>query len=309
MEDPPFLPPPLPRPLSRTQTPDRSFPFQQQHTQQRDSPQPWGIHGPQGALGRPYAHLNEQDALEEFQFLCKRAFTVARCGDHSIEALGLGNSLSTVGSNSSNEDISSLLPILSRFTLYLKALGLFEIAMENITKYKMEFLSQKSHFSNRTGTVTKLDSLLEWLNEQFQTFFKRADRLKKHIQDTLGMSNSVDEEQDSGSADEMDDEESVKGKRRRGGKVFPPERLNPMLLPTMNIPSAEKLIYEWAMKWAKDAAIEEMMNNNVSALANYRAALRLFEQLVTEQVDQHDTIILQSVISDLQTRIDSLQGA
>jgi len=211
----------------------------------------------------------------------------------------------------SSDDSGVVTPQLSRLTLYLKALSLFESSISAVNQYKQQqqYATQKtSHFPSRPGALVlpKLDSLLEWLVEQFQLYFKRSERLKKHVQDALGMASSIDDDAEgTGSGDDLDDElePTAKGKRRRGGKIFTPE----LSFPSVHIPSAEKLIYEWAMKLAKDAAISEMMNNTNYALSNYRSSLRLFEQLAAEQVDQHDSVILQTVASEIQARVDALQ--
>eukprot|EP00456_Euglypha_rotunda_P056479 TRINITY_DN4644_c0_g1_i16.p1 TRINITY_DN4644_c0_g1~~TRINITY_DN4644_c0_g1_i16.p1 ORF type:complete len:340 (-),score=57.60 TRINITY_DN4644_c0_g1_i16:201-1118(-) len=258
------------------------------------------IENPKKVIGITY--VNEAEAYEAFHAMLGRAYVIARCGDFNS-----GENVTSSGSLAGSDDSlsSSVALALPPLALYVKALSVYNAAIVAIAKYKQEY---SHHQRGQQPLPEQFNQLSQHLTAQFQHYFKKADRIRKHIQESLGMSSPIDEEYENTPSDEDDDILIVKGKRRGSiGKVLTPEPTAPTMMPMG--PAAEKLIYDWALKLAKDAAVEEMMGNPNTAIQNYRNALRLLEQLTLEpSVDEHDLAVLNLAMVDLQNRIDLIHS-
>jgi len=250
--------------------------------------------------------LNENDALEEFQALSKGAFLVAKCGDNQANE-GVSFSASTL--TGSEDSTHGGVLLLGPLVLYIKALSLFRDALTAVTVYKEECLqSTKTSTQVSSSTLQKLDSLIECLTDHFQLYFKKSDRLRKHLQDSYGLSpaDADDEEDEDEPADGYVVGRRSKSRRPNLGKLGTPESEKLLSIPCG--PSAERLIYEWSLKLAKGAAVDEMMGNSVTALQNYRYAFSLLQQLTQESLDSHDLAVLRKIMADLHYRIEAIQA-
>ena len=86
------------------------------------------------------------------------------------------------------------------------------------------------------------------------------------------------------------------------------EKLKDVLEKDLIPSSPEKMIYEWGLQSGREAAVDELMGKNDSALKKYKRAYRLFELLTQEkEAREQDRAILHHYMTSFMARIDLLR--
>ncbi len=241
-----------------------------------------------------YTHSNDKDAVDNISISEKRALLVMHLAESKTR---------------SNEQASAVV-------LLIKGLDLLHHCIKSIADYyaltrpglpplslrsqppfgAMDVAGVDADSQGDYPTEVKLQLLLQHAVQQFRIHFKHLQR----VQASLGLTSP------SLSA-------SSRGHSLLGAGFSPSPQSGPVpqdsasAFLTHSPPMcAEKLLYDWGLQMAKDAALDEMMSGpSRQALKKYKRAYRVMEQLSLERGARlEDVAILRGYINDLGARIE-----
>jgi hypothetical protein len=229
------------------------------------------------------AFMSDAELIEEVNDLCQRAGLIAKYGD-TLAAEGGGSAPQMYNKQSQIE------PLGGALGLYIKALNMFIQGIHMINEHRILKASQ----GQAEVVSSEFDGAASWLAEKFQKYYLLATQIRALLQDSMKERSY----RDLSLLKTPSSDSSLSGTQPQSSGIK-----------TTVLPSAEKLIYERAQKLAKEGTVDELIGSYKAALANYRQALLLFNQLALDANatgDEHDESVLQTCTQHLQERIDAL---
>lgn len=161
------------------------------------------------------------------------------------------------------------------FSLYIRALNAFHFVLFQAKEWlrqeeDVDPLGVMLGGSSLRGTDadTALRDLTQWLATQFRKCMGRAAVIRQRLADS---------------------------KAARMSAPAPSAAFT-------DTPCVEKLVYDGAMKFAKEAAVDELMNKREDAEQKYKLAGRLLESLYSDDLEEHDRLVLQQFIKEFNRR-------
>jgi hypothetical protein len=163
--------------------------------------------------------------------------------------------------------------------LYTKGLAMFLAATKHISDWKLvrasdKVMSDHHDASQQQDTLRQADAFVRWMEECFVVYVKKAQHVRKTLQDVVGADKAVD---------------ALQGV------------------------CTEKLLFDWALQvLCRQAAVEELMGATSTALKQYKHAFRVLELLhslctQTSPGGTEDRLALIHLMNDVKGRLTLLQ--
>jgi hypothetical protein len=261
------------------------------------------------------AFVTESEALEQFQAMNARAMLIARCAEVKEQAIhvaplqtltGFGNyspptsspgalSSASHGSSTATTALSTSLTAASvsqsmaiALVLYTKALQLFHRTINTVSEYRksqgqgqqgqgLDSTSPRGAMIGHRNSLQKIDAFVKALAETFSLYMKKAEKLRERLKQHAGAVRVS-----SSTKDELRDDMGATD-------------------------CAERVLHEWAVQLAQEAALDEMNGSKSNALKKYKRAYRVIEHLSMEEgVDEHDQTVLRRLMTDIWTRMEAI---